>query len=168
MDNYVGEIRQFGGNFAPQGWAFCNGQLMSISENDVLFTLVGTTYGGDGQNTFGLPNLQGRVPIHQGTNQTTYVMGQLAGQEQVTLATNQLPTHNHLATASSVGGSDNPSGNVWGASTTGLPYEVPPGSVTMNPGSIGMAGSTLPHDNMHPFLAVSFIISLYGIYPTQS
>lgn len=167
---YIGEIRQFGGNFAPAGWMLCQGQILPISEYDTLFNLIGTTYGGDGQETFALPDLQGRVPIHMGTQQggSTYVIGQKAGTETVTLNLNQIPSHTHLPTASTTGGSDRPQSAVWGASPTGIPYAEAPGTVKLNPASIGATGGSQPHDNMHPFLAVSFIISLYGIYPSQS
>lgn len=163
---YVGEIRMFGGNFAPAGWMFCSGQLLAISENDTLFNLIGTTYGGDGQSTFALPDLQGRVPVHQGNG---FVLAQNGGSEQVTLNINQLPVHTHPPLASSAGGSDNPSGNFWANSTTGKPYAAAPPAVTMNPGTIGAAvGGSQPHDNMIPFLGVSYIISLFGIFPSPT
>lgn len=165
---YVGEIRIFAGNFAPVGWSFCNGSLLSISENDVLFNLIGTTYGGDGQSTFALPNLQGRVPIHQGTSPTgsTYVMGQMAGSETVTLATSQLPAHSHTVAAANTGGSDSPAGKIFGASTVSAYSQAPP-NATMNPASTGITGGNQSHDNMLPFLAINFIISFFGIYPSQ-
>ena len=166
---YVGEIRQFGGNFAPAGWMLCAGQILPISEYDVLFNLIGTTYGGDGQETFGLPDLQGRVPMHMGTQAgTTYTIGENAGTETVTLNINQIPVHSHIPIAATVGGSDAPAGNVWGNSTTGVPYAAPPGTLAMNPAAVTGTGGSQPHDNMHPYLTVSFIISLYGIYPSQS
>jgi microcystin-dependent protein len=163
---YVGEIRMFGGNFAPVGWMFCSGQTLAIAENDTLFNLIGTTYGGDGQSTFALPDLQGRVPVHQGNG---FVLAQNGGTEQVTLTLNQIPVHTHPPRASSAGGSDNPSGNFWANSSTGKPYAAAPPTVTMNTGTIGpAAGSSQPHDNMIPFLAVTYIISLYGIYPSPT
>lgn len=161
---YVGEIRQFGGNFAPVGWQFCNGQIVPISQYDVLFNLIGTTYGGDGQSTFGLPDLRGRVPLHMGNG---YSLGQRAGVESVTLASGQLPSHSHAVNCAATGGSDAPANNVWGAGTANI-YATAPGTLSMNPSSVGIAGNTQPHDNMHPFLAVSFIIATEGIYPTQS
>jgi microcystin-dependent protein len=166
---YVGEIRQFAGNFAPNGWSFCNGATLSIAQNDVLFNLIGTTYGGDGVNTFNLPNLQGRFPIHQGTQQggPTYVIGQLGGNESVTLLTTQLPAHTHGVAAASVGGIDNPAGNFWAASTAKV-YTAAPGNLLMNPNSLPPSGGGgQPHDNMSPFLVMNYIISLFGIFPSQ-
>ncbi len=162
---YIGEIRLFGGNFAPAGWAFCSGQLMAIAENDALFALIGTTYGGDGQTTFGLPDLRGRVPVHQGNG---YILAQTGGVEQVTLTVNQTPIHSHLPQASNTGGSDNPSGNFWGSTATGKPYSAAPPAVQMNAGAIGASGGSQPHDNMIPFLCVSYIISLFGIFPSPN
>src|SRR5689334_17233619 len=120
---YVGEIRMFGGNFAPVGWAFCNGALLPISENETLFNLIGTTYGGDGQSTFALPDLQGRFPMHQGTLAgTTFTIGEKGGVETVTLTVNQIPTHSHTPNAGTASGSDSPVGNVWGVSNNAKPY----------------------------------------------
>ena len=165
---YIGEIRMFGGNFAPVGWAFCSGQLLPISEYDTLFTLIGTTYGGDGQSTFALPNLQSRVPIHKGTNGgNTYTLGEMAGTEQETLTTNQIPAHTHTPLASNNGGSDTPTGNYWGTTATGKCYGTPGAAVPMNAASIFPAGGSQPHDNMIPFLCINYIISLYGIFPPQ-
>lgn len=167
---YVGEIRMFGGNFAPAGWMFCSGQLLPISENETLFNLIGTTYGGDGQNTFALPNLQGRVPIHMGTGTglSTRVLGETGGTEQETLTLQQIPLHTHQAVASSTGASDSPNGNVWATATGGaLPYGPDPGEATLNAGSLFTAGGNQPHDNMIPFLGISFIISLFGVFPSQ-
>lgn len=166
---YVGEIRQFGGNFAPDGWAFCRGQILPIAENDVLYNLIGTTYGGDGMETFGLPDLQGRVPVHTGTQAgVTYTMGEKAGVETVTLNTAQLPVHGHIPMACTTGGSDNPAGAVWAPASSGNAYTAAPGTVSLGPATIAASGGSQPHENMHPFLAVSFIIALYGVYPSQS
>ena len=169
---FIGEIRMFGGNFAPQGWAFCNGALMAIAENDALFTLIGTTYGGDGQETFGLPDLQGRVPVHQGTLQssgTTYNIGEKAGVESVTLTVNQIPAHRHSAQANSTGASSpSPAGGVWAA---GNVVALTPGAnvnANMNPNALGASGGSQPHDNMVPFLTINFIISLFGVFPSQT
>ena len=162
---FIGEIRIFAGNFAINGWAFCNGSIQSIAENSVLFQLIGTTYGGDGQTTFALPDLQGRFPIHQGSG---YVIGQKAGVENVTLNTNQIPNHSHVPQSSGTGGSDNPSGNYWGASTGGKLYSTNPPNLTMNIGAIGMTGGGQPHENMQPFLCINYIISLFGIFPSQN
>jgi microcystin-dependent protein len=168
-DQYIGEIRMFGGNFAPLDWAFCNGQLVSISQNDALFALIGTTYGGDGVNTFALPNLQGRVPIHFGSdpNGTTYVQGQIAGVEGVALTAGQLPSHSHAAQASSAGsGSSDPTGNVWASSAATKQYAAS-SSGTMAAGTLGVTGQGLQHNNIMPVLAVSFIIAMFGIFPTR-
>ena len=165
-DPYIGEIRMFGGNFAPAGWAYCNGQLIPISENDALFTLIGTTYGGDGQETFALPDLQGRVPIHQGNG---FVLGQKAGVESVTITTQQLPTHSHAWLASKdTGGTTNPPGNVAASIPGGgSVYIQDSASVALNPQSLQPQGGSQPHENMQPFLVISFIISLFGIFPHQ-
>ncbi len=166
---YVGEIRMFAGNFAPVGWMFCQGQLLPISEYDTLFNLIGTTYGGDGQSTFALPNLQSRVPVHMGTgpNGQTFVLGQMAGEETVTLTTSQIPSHTHVPQANSNNGTQvSPSGNVW-ANSTNFPYSTNAPNAAMDPAAVGLTGGSQPHDNMIPFLAVNFIISLFGIFPTQ-
>jgi microcystin-dependent protein len=168
---YIGEIRMFAGNFAPAGWAFCDGQLIPIAENDALFTLIGTTYGGDGEQTFALPNLQSRVPIHQGQGpglSNNYILGETGGVEEVTLSINQIPQHSHIPQASNTGGSDNPANNFWAHSTLGKPYAGAPPTVQMNAGTILPAGSSQPHENMIPFLCVTYIISLFGVFPTQS
>ena len=160
---YVGEIRIFAGNYAPYGWAFCNGATLPISGNDVLFNLIGTTYGGDGQTTFNLPDLQGRVPVHVGPG---FALGQKAGVEAVTLTTSQIPAHGHAANASSLGAlSRDPAGNVW-AAWNGHQFSDQASDAAMNPGAIGNAGGSQPHDNMVPFLGINFIISLFGIFPS--
>jgi microcystin-dependent protein len=166
---YIGEIKMFGGSFAPAGWALCDGALMAISENDTLFALIGTTFGGDGQSTFALPNLQSRFPMHQGTNAgNTFVLGETGGSETVTLTLQQIPTHNHVPNANSAGGSDNPGAHVWGTSSTGKPYAITGGpTVTFNPATVAAAGGSQPHENMQPYLCVTFIISLFGVYPNQ-
>jgi len=167
---YIGEIRMVGFSFAPVDWAFCNGALMSISANSTLFNLIGTTYGGDGVNTFALPNLQSRVPIHMGTSRAgiPYVIGQMAGEEQVTLTTSQIPAHNHTAQADSNSGTQtSPSNNVWAASSA-LPYSATAPTVAMAVPAVQNTGGNQPHDNMLPYLAINFIIALYGIYPSQS
>jgi len=165
---YVGEIRMFAGNFAPLGWAFCEGQLMSISENDTLFNLIGTTFGGDGQSTFALPDLRGRVPLHIGAG---FTLGQMGGAENVTLVINQLPVHNHGAVASGGGNVVSPNNAIWSTDPGGntAAYTSPPQSLSpMKANAIGAAGGDAPHPNRQPYLAVSFIISLFGIYPSQS
>ncbi|HYI47409.1 MAG TPA: tail fiber protein [Allosphingosinicella sp.] len=171
---YIGEIRMFGGSFAPAGWAFCDGQLMPIAENDALFTLLGTTYGGDGQETFGIPDLRGRVPIHQGTasSGTTYVLGENGGVESVTLSTQQMPTHNHPALAASTGQVASPAGAVLAtaaSSQAGMKiYSTAAPTTALNANSISASGGSQPHDNIQQTLCVSFIISLFGIFPTQT
>jgi microcystin-dependent protein len=166
---YVGEIRMFAGNFAPAGWMFCSGQLLPISENETLFNLIGTTYGGDGQSTFGLPDLQGRVPIHQGTGGGgTYTLAQTGGVENVTLTINQIPAHNHVPQAQSSPGNQSAAANgVWADSAI-TQFTAAAPAAAMDPVALGSAGGSQPHDNMTPYLAVSFIISLFGIFPSQT
>lgn len=170
---YIGEIRMFGGNFAPVGWAFCNGATLAIAENDVLFNLIGTTYGGDGQNTFNLPNLCGRLPVHQGQGpgiSQNYQIGEMAGVESVTLTVQQIPSHSHAMLASASPG-------YLASPTNGTParhrdlkafVDAGPGTTPMNAQTLGMVGGSQPHENMPPYLCVSFIISLYGIFPSQT
>ena len=168
---YVGEIRMFGGNFAPNSWMFCDGSILPISENDALFALIGTTYGGDGQNTFALPDLRGRVPVHQGQGPglSSYSIGQNGGVESVTIIPNQMPAHTHTPQASNTGGSDNPANNFWANTATGKPYSAAPPAVQMNAATIpGTVGGSQPHENMIPFLCVSYIISLFGIFPPRN
>lgn len=166
---YVGEIRMVGFNFAPRGWAFCNGALQSIAQNEALYALIGTTYGGDGVSTFALPNLQSRVPIHMGTavGGLTYVLGQAAGTEIVTLTTSQLPSHNHpwLATKSAAQ-SLTPVNNAL-ATPTANAYSAGPSDCQLAPTAIGGAGGNQPHDNIMPYLTLNFIIALEGVFPTQ-
>ena len=164
---YVGEIRIFAGNFAPLGWAFCQGQMLPISENEQLFQLIGTTYGGDGEVTFALPYLQGRVPLHKEAN--VYELGETAGVEQVTLTQQQIPTHTHPMLASTgPGTSANPQGNVLGSppAVTMFLRENPtaPLAATM----VGPVGGSQPHDNRMPVLAISYILSLFGEFPSQT
>jgi microcystin-dependent protein len=164
---YVGEIRLAAFNFAPQGWAFCDGSLLSISEYSTLFNLIGTTYGGDGVNNFALPNLLGRIPVHQGNG---FTLAQNGGTETVTLTASQLPVHNHVPLASSGGGTSNlPTNNTW-ASWTGAPYIAggASGNVAMSPNATSQTGGSQAHDNLMPYLAINFIISLFGIYPSQN
>jgi microcystin-dependent protein len=171
---FIGEIRMFGGNFAPVGWVFCAGQNLQIAQNDALYSLIGTTYGGDGQTTFKLPDLQGRVPVHQGTNPATgtpYPLGQQAGTEQVTLTLAETPIHTHAAQAQSANGTQAGPGNgVW---ATELDSNLKPFSVNqtpsgvMNSACLGTTGGSQPHDNVMPFLAINFIIALEGIYPSK-
>lgn len=163
---FIGEIRMFAGNFAPVGWAFCNGALIPISENDALFNLIGTTYGGDGQNTFALPNLQSRIPIHVGPG---FALGQSGGVETVTLTTSQIPAHSHVPQCNSgTGNSLNPTGSVWAQPSTGTDYSSAAPSLVMDPAALGSSGGSQPHDNMAPFLVINFILSLFGIFPSQT
>lgn len=168
---FLGEIRMFGGNFAPRGWAFCNGALVAISQNDALYALIGTTYGGDGQNTFGLPGLQGRLPIHQGTlpGGSTYVIGQVLGSETVTLTPNQMPAHQHAVAANSNNGtSPNPSASFVAATSLSPFVQSVPTDQPLGAQSINGAGGSQPHSNMMPFLCVSFIIAMEGIFPSRN
>jgi microcystin-dependent protein len=168
---FVGEIRMFGGSFAPAGWAFCSGQLMPISENDTLFTLIGTTYGGDGQETFALPDLQGRVPMHMGTAKsgTTYTEGESGGVEAVTLTTQQLPIHNHSFLASTSAATSTAPDNQMIAQTSQIHlFTQDVTNRQMNANSLTPVGGSQPHDNMQPYLCISFIISLFGVFPSQT
>lgn len=162
---YIGEIRMFGGSFAPAGWALCNGQLIAISENDALFTLIGTTYGGDGNTTFGLPNLQSRIPMHVGNG---HILAETGGAESVTLTLQQLPVHSHGWLASTATASANsPVGNVPAVAQGDL-YTTSFSPTNMSPQTIVAAGGSQPHDNMHPYLCINYIISLFGIFPQQT
>jgi microcystin-dependent protein len=167
---FVGEIRMFGGNFAPAGWMFCSGQLLPISENETLFTLIGTTYGGDGQSTFALPNLQGRIPLHVGPG---FALGQNGGSETVTLNTQQIPAHNHIPTTAAAGGQLSPNNGIFSTATSNQQfvqvYSTDTSALTaFNAQACTSTGGSQPHDNMVPFLCVSFIISLFGIFPSQT
>jgi microcystin-dependent protein len=166
---YVGEIRLFAGNFAPAGWAFCDGAVMPISENDVLFTLIGTTYGGDGQETFALPDLRGRVPIHNGTaNGTTYTIGENGGTESVTLTTSQIPAHTHQL----LGSLDPAAARAIGSGVFGrggsVLYSSDYAAVPISSQSISAVGGSQPHDNMQPYVCINYIISLFGVFPSQT
>ena len=159
----------FAGNFAPVGWAFCDGQLTPISENETLFNLIGTTYGGDGQETFAMPDLRGRVPIHMGGAQsgTNYLIGESAGVEQVTLTTNQIPNHNHAMLASADSADQITGQNGVPAAPPQLPmYFASSPDTSLNTASVTPVGGNQPHDNMQPYLCVNFIISLFGVFPS--
>lgn len=167
---FVGEIRMFAGNFAPAGWMFCDGQLLPISENETLFQLIGTTYGGDGEETFALPNLQSRVPIHMGTSPsgTTYQLAEAAGTETVTITAQQTPIHNHPMLAStSPAGSQTPASNVLAKSTQVDLFINAVPSDPLNNNAITPVGGSQPHENCQPFLCINFIISLFGLFPHQ-
>lgn len=167
---YVGEIRMFAGNFPPVGWLFCDGQLLPISENETLFQLIGTTYGGDGESTFALPNLQSRVPIHQGTGPagTTYVLGEMAGVEEVTLTIQQIPNHTHPMTGSSALASQRQPVGASPAQTTGQVYASRFTAVAASPQAISPVGGSQPHTNLQPYLCINFIISLFGLFPSPT
>jgi len=171
-DSYIGEIRMFAGNFAPAGWAFCDGTQLSISEYEALFNLIGTTYGGDGQGTFALPDLRGRVPVHAGTHSSgrTLTLGEQGGVESVTLTTQQIPSHTHTFVASTDNGSaSSPDNAVPGVGTSVTIYRPQANPATaMDAGSVQIVGGSQPHDNMMPFLCISFIIALEGIFPSQN
>jgi microcystin-dependent protein len=163
-DPYLGEIRMFAGNFAPLGWALCNGQVMSISQNDVLYTLLGTTFGGDGQTTFALPDLQGRIPIHPNA---TYTLGANGGAETISLIVNELPIHTHVPNASTQTGiQSSPSNAIWATNVANTYTEGYGTPVTMNQQTISVVGENQPHQNMMPSLTLTFIIALVGIYPS--
>lgn len=172
---FVAEIRIFGFNFAPKGWAQCNGQLIPISQNTALFSLLGTTYGGDGQSTFALPNLQGSAPLQPGQGQglSLYDLGQTGGVPYVTLTQSEIPVHTHGVQASTASGNTNlPSNNVWAKAHLGKTplkmYAAPGPVVTMNGQATSMAGGGQPHNNMPPYLVLNFCIATQGIFPARS
>ena len=161
---FLAEIRIVSFNFAPKGWAFCNGQLLPINQNQALFALLGTTYGGNGTTTFALPNLQGRVPFHFGGN---FTLGQTGGEATHTLSTSEMPAHNHLAMASSSNADQvSPSANFW-AKGAASAYSAAPNNA-MSPASLAQAGGSQPHENMSPFLVLNFVIALQGIFPSRN
>jgi len=169
---YIGEIRMFAGNFAPAGWALCNGQVVAIADNDTLFQLIGTTYGGDGQSTFALPDLRGRVPVHMGSGPTgtTYVLAEQGGVESVTLTTGQMPSHAHpLLASQSIATTANAANNLPGQAPAYTPYisGFAP-NVALAAASVSVAGGSQPHANLQPYLCINFIISLFGIFPSQT
>jgi microcystin-dependent protein len=165
MEQYLSEIRIFSFNFAPKYWAFCNGQLLAIAQNQALFSLLGTTFGGNGTTNFALPNLQGRVPMHFGNGM---VMGQTAGEANHTLIMTEMPSHNHVAIGSTAGPtSPTPAGNTWASNTGASPYSATGGSL-MDPTAIATNGSNQPHNNMSPYLTLNFCIALQGIFPSRS
>ena len=171
MAPYVGEIRMFAGNFAPNGWMFCEGATLPIAENEVLFQLIGTTYGGDGQETFNLPDLGSRVPVHMGQGpglSQNYIIGETGGVEQVTLATQQIPVHNHaLLVSNDVASQTNPNNNMVAQSTQATIYLTDDPVASMAPQAVSPVGGSQPHENMQPYLCINYIISLFGLFPTQ-
>jgi microcystin-dependent protein len=165
---YVGEIRIFAGNFAPSGWMFCEGQLLPISENETLFNLIGTTYGGDGESTFALPDLRSRLPLHQGSG---YVLAETGGVESVTLTSQQIPAHSHPALCSgSIASSSDPQDKVLAvmAASTVTPYGTDGPFLNLAPAAVTSVGGSQPHTNLQPALCLNFIISLFGIYPSPT
>jgi len=163
---YVGEIRMFAGNFAPAGWMFCEGQLLPISENETLFNLIGTTYGGDGQSTFALPDLRGRIPIHHGNG---FILAETGGAEEITLTVNQIPAHNHAFVAStSIANQSTPSNSVVAQSSSADLYIEDTTITNLAPGALSSVGGSQPHTNFQPYLCVDFIISLFGIFPSPT
>jgi microcystin-dependent protein len=163
---YVGEIRMFAGNFAPAGWMFCEGQLLPISEYETLFNLIGTTYGGDGQSTFALPDLRGRIPLHMGNG---FTLAETGGAEEITLTVSQIPAHTHpLIGSNAPATQQNVNPNVFAEATLFNPYiNINPTS-PMAPSAVGSVGGSQPHTNFQPYLCVDFIISLFGIFPSQT
>jgi len=162
---YVGEIRMFAGNFAPAGWEFCQGQLLPISEYETLFQLIGTTYGGDGESTFALPDLRGRIPIHQGNG---FILAETGGVEQVTLTVNQIAAHSHpLVAISDQGNQNSPAGNLSAQSLNVVPYINDAPGASFNAGAVSSTGGSQPHANFQPYLCVDFILSLFGLFPSQ-
>jgi microcystin-dependent protein len=163
---YIGEIRIFAGGFAPMGWMFCEGQLIPISENDALFAVLGTNFGGDGQETFALPDLRGRLPVHQSLN---YPLGQQAGVEEVTLNIQQIPSHTHVLMGAEQTGTDaSPANGILATSSVLKPYAAEAPDATMAANAVGPRGGSQPHTNFQPYLCMNYIISLFGIFPTQS
>jgi microcystin-dependent protein len=173
---FLGQIMIFGGNFAPRGWAFCNGQLLSIAQNSALFSLLGTTYGGDGVTTFGLPDLRGRVPMHwgQGPGLTNRVLGESSGSETVTLLSTQIPAHNHLMQASTTDANQaSPANNICAPvldsqGAAGFEFSNAAPNATMNPAAIAASGGSQPHENLQPYLCLSFVIALEGLFPSRN
>jgi microcystin-dependent protein len=163
---FVGELRMFAGNFAPAGWAFCNGTLLPISENETLFVLIGTTYGGDGESTFALPDLRGRIPIHQGNG---FILAETGGVEEVTLTINQIPSHTHpLIATTSVANQSSPANNLLAQSTAADLYIEDTATAGLATSAVTPTGGSQPHTNFQPYLCVDFIISLFGIFPRFS
>jgi microcystin-dependent protein len=168
---FVAEIRIFPFNFAPRGWAMCNGQILPISQNTALFSLLGTTYGGNGQSTFALPNLQGAVPMHpgQGSGLSLHDLGESGGSDSVTLLDSELPAHSHALTASGSDGTDNSPAGQQLASGVGIGmYAAPPAGVTLNDTALTPAGSSFPHNNLQPYLTLNFCIALQGVFPPRT
>jgi microcystin-dependent protein len=175
-DPFVAEIRIFGFNFAPTGWAQCNGQLLPLSQNTALFSLLGTTYGGNGQSNFALPDLQGNAAMHSGQGQGLSLrdLGEMGGSQTITLLISEMPVHTHASVnAKTTGGQADPTGNMWGTSNAAKAaanFYAPPGSptVNMNPAAFSLTGGSLPHNNLMPYLTLNFCIALQGVFPSRS
>jgi len=172
-DQFVAEIRMFAGNFAPKGWALCDGQLMPISQNTALFSLLGTTYGGDGKSTFALPNLQGSAPLQQGQGPGLSLrdLGEIGGEQTVTLLNTEMAAHSHGVQGAAGGGQPGPANNAWASGQKGFGSLYAPSSannVPMNPAATSITGGDLPHNNMQPYQALTFIIALQGIFPPRT
>jgi microcystin-dependent protein len=165
-DPYIGEVKLISFNFPPKGWAFCNGQLLPINQNQALFSILGTMYGGNGQTTFALPNLQARMPIHQGINQGSYTVGQNGGETAHTLTINEMPAHLHPAVAQSANNGPSPAGGIWAGSTAATFAPTP--SLTMSPAAVANTGGSQPHENMPPYLVLNYVIALVGIFPSRN
>lgn len=171
MDPYIGEIRIFAGNFAPNGWALCNGQLMPIASNTPLFSILGTTYGGDGKTTFALPNLMGRAPLHAGAGPglTPRTLGEMDGEASVTLLTTQMPAHTHAVSCASAANQDAPTNAVWAGTGRGggNVYATSADGAMLSPQTVTPVGESMPHNNMQPYLGMNYIIALQGVFPPR-
>ena len=170
MNPFVAEIRMFAGNFAPTGWAECNGQLLPLSQNTALFSLLGTFYGGDGKSTFALPDLQGSAPMHQGSGSglSQRFLGEKSGSETITLLQSEMPLHNHIANAkTSLGNSQTPAGQTWAGSNNAKQYVNTAPNTPMSPQALSPTGGDQPHNNLQPYLVVTFIIALQGVFPQR-
>lgn len=163
-DPFLGEIKVISFNFPPKGWAFCNGQLLQINQNQALFSILGTTYGGDGRVTFALPNFQSRLPVHQGQG---FILGEQGGEAVHTLTINEMPAHNHPGMGAATANGASPNGTVWAPADGALEY-FPSPNTTMSPAAIGNVGGSQPHQNEAPYLVLNFIIALQGIFPSQN
>lgn len=171
-DQYLGEIRIFAGNFAPKDWALCNGQLMPISQNTALFSLLGTTYGGDGRTTFALPDLTGKAPMQQGSTPglTERALGEVGGSKTVTLLINEMPAHTHAPATVAIGNTTSPVNATWAGIVQGrgaTPMYGTTPNTQMNPAAIGVSGGSQPHNNLQPYLGLNFVISLTGVFPPR-
>lgn len=163
---FMGEIKLIAWNFPPKGWAFCNGQLLPINQNQALFSLMGTMYGGNGQTNFAIPDFRGRIPLHLGAG---FIQGQVGGQPNHTLTQNEMPTHNHFISGSSnTASADTPEDCIWGVPTGQLPYLAANPNTTMNPAAIPTTGGSQPHNNMPPYLCVNFVVALIGVFPSRN